>query len=403
MKQTIEAPKQALFRLDHCFSVEHRQRVIFTRDAFATDNPILAELLTADDRGGPGRLLVTMDEGVAAAYPALPARIEAYFRRSPTFCDLVSAPVVLPRGEAAKLGWTQVHHVHRLIQQHRICRHSHVLAIGGGAHLDVVGFAAATAHRGVRHIRMPSTVLAQADSGVGVKNGVNAFGQKNFVGTFAPPAAVVNDFQLLQALPAKEQRAGFAEAVKVALIRSRDFFEELEREAGDLAAFESEAVERLILRCARLHLEHIATAGDPFELGSARPLDFGHWAAHKLELLSDHRLGHGEAVAIGVALDTLYSVRARMLPAAAGERVLRLLGRLGFLLWAPELGMAEADGTFSVLNGLNEFREHLGGRLTVTLLADLGRGIEVHEMDPALIREAIGDLARRAGSTHQGS
>ena len=86
----------------------------------------------------------------------------------------------------------------------------------------------------------------------------------------------------------------------------------------------------LIRRTAELHLEHIATSGDPFELGSARPLDFGHWAAHKLESLTEHRLRHGEAVAIGIALDTLYSARAGLLPAAAVERVLDLLARLGF-------------------------------------------------------------------------
>lgn len=99
-------------------------------------------------------------------------------------------------------------HVHEAIDRHHIDRHNYVLAIGGGALLDMVGLAAATAHRGVRHIRLPTTTLAQADSGVGVKNGINAFGKKNFVGTFSPPYAVINDFAFLDSLSDRDRRAG---------------------------------------------------------------------------------------------------------------------------------------------------------------------------------------------------
>ena len=165
--------------------------------------------------------------------------------------------------------------------------------------MDMAGLAAATAHRGVRHIRIPTTTLSQCDSGVGVKNGINAFGKKNFIGTFAPPFAVINDFQLLAPLSPRDKRAGFAEAVKVACIRSREFFDALEEDAAALAQFQPDAMRKLIRRCAELHMDHIATSGDPFEFGSARPLDFGHWSAHKLEQLSDFKIRHGEAVAIG--------------------------------------------------------------------------------------------------------
>ena len=113
---------------------------------------------------------------------------------------------------------------------------------GGGALLDLAGLAAATAHRGVRHIRIPTTTLSQCDSGVGVKNGINAFGKKNFIGTFAPPFAVINDFDLLASLPARDKRAGYVEAVKVALIRDSAFFNQIERDADKLAAFDADAV-----------------------------------------------------------------------------------------------------------------------------------------------------------------
>jgi 3-dehydroquinate synthase len=282
-----------------------------------------------------------------------------------------------------------------LIHRHHIDRHNHVVVVGGGALLDMVGLAAATAHRGVRLIRIPTTTLAQDDSGVGVKNGVNAFGKKNFVGTFAPPTAVINDFDLLASLPERDKRAGYVEAVKVACIRDADFFRRLEGDAAALAAFEPEAMKHLIRRSAELHLNHIATGGDPFEMGSARPLDFGHWAAHKLEQMTGYRLRHGEAVAIGIALDVFYAVRRGLLDRVEAERILRLLEQLGFTLFDPELRAVGSSGSLAVLEGLEEFREHLGGELTITLLEGIGRGIEVHEMDLAEVRRALDDLEER--------
>jgi 3-dehydroquinate synthase len=270
-----------------------------------------------------------------------------------------------------------------------------VIGVGGGALLDLVGLAAATAHRGVRHIRLPTTTLSQADSGVGVKNGINAFGKKNFIGTFAVPFAVINDFALLTSLAPRDKRAGYSEAVKVACIRDPVFFDFLEYRAAKLLDFDGASMERLIYRCAELHINHIAASGDPFEFGSARPLDFGHWSAHKLEQLSDYRIRHGEAVAIGIALDVIYSRRMGYLPAQGCDRILNLIEALGFDLFANELLNVDKDGDFMVLRGLEEFREHLGGELNITLLAEIGRGFEVHEMNDAVIVESIQELQQR--------
>jgi 3-dehydroquinate synthase len=249
----------------------------------------------------------------------------------------------------------------------------------------------------VRLVRIPTTTLSQADSGVGVKNGLNAFGQKNFIGTFAPPFAVINDFSLLATLAPRDKRSGFVEAVKVACIRDAKFFDEIERDAEKLAAFESGAMKRLIRRCAELHLDHIATNGDPFEAGSARPLDFGHWSAHKLEQLSHFNISHGEAVAIGIALDVIYSRETGLLNPPAAARILNLLETLGFKLFADELLNADNANLPAILSGLEEFREHLGGELSVTLLSEIGRGIEVHEMNPRPIAAAVAELRARAG------
>ena len=159
--------------------------------------------------------------------------------------------------------------------------------------------------------------------------------------------------------------------------------------------FEPDAVAYMIRRCAELHMVQIASGGDPFERGSARPLDFGHWSAHKLEILTGHALRHGEAVAIGIALDARYSVLSGHLPEGGDGRVCDLLRSLGLPLFDPMLKARDA-GEYTLLRGLREFREHLGGELTITLLEDLGTGVEVHTMDEDLILQAIEWLNDRA-------
>ena len=296
----------------------------------------------------------------------------------------------MPGGEEAKTRAGVVESLLGELVRRGIDRHSYAVAIGGGAVLDAVGYAASIFHRGVRHVRLPTTVLAQADCGVGVKNAVNAFGTKNLVGIFAPPFAIVNDGGFIDHLPPREKRSGMAEAVKVALIRDRGFFEWIEANADALAVFHPNTLDRLIERSAQLHMRQIAEGGDPFETGSARPLDYGHWSAHRLESLTGHRVGHGEAVATGVALDTRYSVLAGLLPAGEDERVRRLLdeARLQPLVRrAPDA--RDGDGQLAILRGLKEFQEHLGGELTVTLIDAVGHGVEVNRMDPALIADAI--------------
>jgi len=212
---------------------------------------------------------------------------------------------------------------------------------------------------------------------------------------------VINDFQMLASLSDRDKRAGYVEAVKVALIRDSEFFASLERDAAALAGFEPATMQRVIYRCAELHLNHIATSGDPFEFGSARPLDFGHWAAHKLEQISEFKIRHGEAVAIGIALDTVYSRKIGFLDAASAERALKLLEALGFDLYANELMHVGSDNSLIVLEGLEEFREHLGGELTITLLKGIGQGFEVHEVNLPKAIEAIYELQQRQSQRGQ--
>lgn len=372
-------------------SVTFNYGVYFTKNLFELKNPTLAQVITADGETKPKKVVAIVDAGILQHQPELVKQLVAYTNFYAEIVAIAAEPMIISGGEAAKNDRTLVDQIQQQIEAAGLCRHCYVLAIGGGAVLDLVGYAAATAHRGIRLIRVPTTVLAQNDSGVGVKNGINAFGKKNFLGTFAPPYAVINDSTFLTTLDDRDWRSGIAEAVKVALIKDASFFDFIHSHSAALARRDMDTMQQVIYRCAQLHLEHIANSGDPFEMGSSRPLDFGHWAAHKLEHLTNYRLRHGEAVAIGIALDSTYSYLVGLLDCSQWQRILSTLSALGFTLYVPELveKLSQLEHPNCLFRGLTEFREHLGGELTLMLLQRIGKGIEVHEVDLFLYRQAI--------------
>lgn len=376
--------------------ITFQHRVAFTHGAFDAKNHTLRDLVAdACELGGKSKVLVLLDSGVAGANADLEAQIESYFSAHADTLTLVSPPMKLQGGEACKNNWELVEKIWQAVEFHKVCRHSYIIAIGGGAFLDLAGFGAATAHRGIRLIRMPTTTLSQGDGGVGVKNGVNYFNKKNWVGTFSVPFAIVNDLDFLGSLPTRACRDGIIEAIKVALIRDADFYHYLLDHAHELGRLETKPLEMTIRRSAENHVEHIATSGDPFEYGSARPLDFGHWVAHKLEQISDFAVTHGEAVAVGMAVDLLYSVHIGLLDRKTAEEILTLIENVGFSLWSEHLD-TEERGRPVVLAGLEEFREHLGGKLTITLVPGIGEKLEVHEMNEAAILKAMAELREMA-------
>ena len=376
-------------RYDFEIPVTFKHRICFTRDVFSPGNPALAEILA---EGGGRRAMIFVEETVARLWPDLVDEIQAYFAE--LNLDFLGTSV-FPGGESAKADDHLVRVVWAAIDAARLDRHSYALVVGGGAFLDAVGYATATAHRGVRLVRFPTTTLSQDDSGVGVKCAINAFGKKNWVGSFAVPYAVINDFRFLHSQDEETRRGGLIEAVKVALVRDREFFEWIEENLAALALLEPTALEVCVEKSALLHARHIATSGDPFETGSSRPLDFGHWAAHKLEAMTHYQLSHAPAVGVGLALDTLYSARTGKLEFSVVERVLQVLDALGIAIYHPALDWLYDSGRRRVLDGLAEFREHLGGELTVMLLAEVGRGIDVHEFDETLLGECINELRTR--------
>lgn len=379
-------------RYDIDFSVPMTHRLRFTKDCFGDDFPVIAELFEHSG-SSPARAQVWIDEGLCTWDPTLAGKIEALLCGSNSGVELVSPIEKLPGGEAVKNDPAIVNHLLESFNRDNLDRRSYVLVVGGGAVLDTVGYAAAIAHRGIRLIRVPTTTLAQADSGVGVKNAVNWFNKKNWKGTFATPWAVVNDERLLEGLSDRDFRCGFSEAVKVSLLKSPEFFQFLTGAAEAIAAREQPQTSIAIRESVLLHLWHITRGGDPFELQQARPLDFGHWSAHKLEAITKYRLRHGEAVAIGVAVDTVYSHLQLNVPRSVADATLKTLQGLQLPIWDSALNESV------IFDGLEEFRQHLGGELTITLLKQVGQPVDVHTIDRGAMREAMAYVAENATSS----
>ncbi|MCK5849928.1 MAG: 3-dehydroquinate synthase [Kiritimatiellae bacterium] len=388
------------------FTVSYDYPVHFTQGLFEKDNPLLSSVIdrkvcTPDEEGHkrPHRVMVYIDSGVIDTSPELIQQIEEHFKAHANKMELVCPPKTIPGGENAKNGWNGIRNIMTSLGEHHMCRQSYVMIIGGGSVLDAVGFAASLVHRGLRQIRIPTTVLSQNDAGVGVKNGMNEREVKNFIGCFAPPFAVIDDSCFLKTLDEKNWTSGIAEAFKVAIIKDSDFFDWLCSNARKIKDRNMEAMETLVRRCAILHLDHIGSSGDPFESGSSRPLDFGHWSAHKLESISDFSICHGYAVAIGIALDSYYAERKKMISADERDRILNGMTDSGLPTWSHLLPKRGDDNKLEILRGMEEFREHLGGLLTITLPEPIGCKKEVHEMDLSIIEDGLTFLKER----HEGN
>jgi 3-dehydroquinate synthase len=376
--------------LSQSFSVKFNYQVYFTAGIFNQTNTLFNDFLLGSGASASLRkILFVADSGVIDAHPKLIDDIKNYFSCYNTV-QLIPDVLIVPGGEGVKNDVTYFNKVVEAVNTRGIDRHSFIAAIGGGSVLDMVGYAAAVSHRGIKHIRIPTTVLSQNDSGIGVKNGINYFSKKNFLGTFMPPAVVFNDENFLTTLSDRDWRSGISEAVKVAVLKDAQFFTWIEDNAAALVKRDMETMKYLIWMCAKLHMEHIA-GKDPFESGSSRPLDFGHWSAHKLEYLSNFEVRHGEAVAMGIALDTVYSNLSGRLSSAESKRIIQTLQNLGFEVSHHLLQVNEENSP--ILAGLEEFREHLGGQLTIMLLNAIGEGEEVHEIDTELLKQAGSKLS----------
>lgn len=370
--------------VNQTFQVNFEYNVAYTRDLLDEKNTTLARLL-GENRS---KVMIFVDHKVDEAFPALTRQAERWAAVYTDSIDLVTPIEIIPGGEAIKIGWQTVTDITRRMMDGGICRHSYVMIIGGGAVLDAVGFAAAVFHRGVRQIRVPTTLLSQDDSGVGVKNGINHNGAKNLFGCFYPPDAVIIDYRFLRTLSPRDILSGVAEALKVAFIKDEALYRYIRAHAAKIRDFDWPALEHLVLKSSRLHLEHIG-GGDPFEKGSSRPLDFGHWSAHKLEAMTQNAVRHGEAVAIGMALDICCAALMGMITMDLAEEMLGTMQACGLVLWHPALIQRDQAGRLILLKGLVEFREHLGGRLTLAMPTGIGRFVDVHELPEPTVEKAL--------------
>jgi 3-dehydroquinate synthase len=373
--------------LETTFSLAYKHRLMFTENVFDPNNSLLLDLLEPT-RNNKAKAAVFIDAGVVNTNSTIIGQINAFMQKNANRIDLAGDVQVVPGSEEIKNVHRNIELILKDISQFGLCRRSYIIVIGGGAVLDAVGFAASMAHRGIRLIRIATTTMSQADSAIGVKNSINAFEKKNFLGFFTVPWAVINDESLLKSLSDRDWIQGFSEIVKVALLKDKLLFTAIEKHTQQIGDRNSQASIGLIRKSAKLHFEHITLNGDPFELLDARPLDLGHWSAHKLEQMTHFELHHGEAVAIGLAIDITYANLMGWLSNSDHQRIINTLRRLGFKLFYPVM-----EHTSYLLKGLDEFREHLGGKLTIPMIKSISKPFDVHEIDTKQMRNAITYLA----------
>ena len=385
------------------FSIHYSFPIIFEENIFNLKKTLIKEILCPPSqiKNLPVKVIVVIDSNVEKKHSSLISSIQNYFKKY-SVLDLRTAPLIIAGGEESKKEFIHVESIYRAIEKYNICRHSYVIAIGGGSLIDMVGFAASTAHRGIKILRIPTTLLAQADAAIGVKNSINYLNKKNFIGSFATPEAVINDYQFLKTLDKNILIHGIAEAIKVALIKDKFFFEYIESHTQEIVDLNKKVIQKIIYQCAELHLSHIRS-GDPFEKGSSRPLDFGHWSGHKLEQISKHSISHGQGVALGICLDCVYANMQGYLDQKTLFRIINLFHKLGFLIYSPffehHLSISASKKELqldqeNVLHGLEEFREHLGGALTILLLKDIANTIEINQVDYEVMKKSIYKLKK---------
>jgi 3-dehydroquinate synthase len=243
-----------------------------------------------------------------------------------------AALVTFPAGETSKTRETKARLEDRLFAL-AAGRDTVVVALGGGVTGDLAGFLAATWHRGVPFVSIPTTLLAMVDAGLGGKTGVDLPGAKNLVGAFHQPAALWADLRVLRTLPDRVYRAGLAEAVKIAAVCDAALFRRLEKDRADLLRRDEGVLAPIVARC--LALKGAVVVADEREAGRRMILNFGHTAAHAIESATGYRMAHGEAVAIGLVAESRLACRLTGLPPSHAERIEALLRAFGLPVRPP--------------------------------------------------------------------
>lgn len=322
-----------------------------------------------------GRGVIITDANVESLYAA-PLQAALHAR------GIETALLSVPAGEASK----SLAQAARLLERLPACgldRGSFVMAVGGGMIGDLAGFVAGIYLRGLALVQVPTTLLAQVDSSVGGKTGVNLPQGKNLVGVFHQPRLVLADTEVLRSLPARELRAGYAEVIKYGAICDADFFSWLERETTAALQLEPAAILRVVRRCCEIKAAVVSQ--DERESGLRAILNFGHTIGHALEAVSDYRGWlHGEAVAVGMCVAARLSARGGGLPATEAQRLERLIGASGLPTRLP------ATVEWSALwEAMRLDKKAQGGRVRFVLLKRLGEAVVSDAVSEAQVREVL--------------
>jgi 3-dehydroquinate synthase len=290
--------------------------------------------------------------------------------------------IAVPAGEASK-SLRQASRLLRRMPSMDLDRKSFVIALGGGVVGDLAGFIAATYLRGLALIHLPTSLLAQVDSAVGGKVGVNLPQGKNLVGAFHQPRLVLADTDTLASLPQRELRAGFAEVIKHGAIRDAKFFEWLEREHSRVLKADPDAVAQAVRRCCEIKAEVVSA--DERESGVRAFLNFGHTIGHAMEALTDYvGLLHGEAIAMGMVCAARLSVKRAGLSAAEAERLRALIEASGL-----PTRLGERFDLAALLKAMRLDKKARGGKLRFVLLKRLGEAVVSDDVTDADIQEVV--------------
>jgi 3-dehydroquinate synthase len=318
------------------------------------------------------RIVVVTDDNVASLHLE---KLIASLKEA----GISARPIVLPPGEATKSFSRLAELCDRLLAE-GVERNDMIVAFGGGVIGDLTGFAAAILRRGIAYAQLPTTLLAQVDSAVGGKTGINTKLGKNLIGAFHQPAVVIADTELLLTLPEREFRAGYAEVVKYGLLGDREFYDWLDGKAEALGKGDQPALRHAVAVCCATKARIVAA--DETEHRERALLNLGHTFGHALEAAAGYssRLLHGEAVAIGMAMAFRFSAALGLCPAADAEGVARHLERSGLPV-SPRQIAADMPSANELLDRMRQDKKTRSGRLTFILVNGIGRAFIAPDVD----------------------
>ena len=333
------------------------------------------------DKLGKTKAFIISDENVASAH------LEALQQ---SFKDNVGlrGTSILPAGESTKC-FASLERTCSDVLSSGLERGDCVVALGGGVIGDLAGFTAAVVRRGVRYVQVPTSLLAQVDSSVGGKTGINTSHGKNLVGSFHQPHLVLADIDTLSSLPDREMRAGYAEVIKYGLLGDQNFYTWLDDNVNNVLRRDKEAVKKAVRRSVEMKAEIVAR--DETEQGDRALLNLGHTFGHALEAWTGYssRLLHGEGVAVGMSLAARFSEQLGHCPPQTAAQITAHLKRSGLPTTIAEIKAESPPDASHLLDLMGQDKKVKDGRLTFILLRQIGDAFITRDVEHAQVHEFL--------------